>query len=561
MIVLSVGILVCTLVCALIFDLKMTEITERDMSNLVTSLAQSFDPESEPDEEAIRLSEAAGGNRITIIGADGRVLADSKYDAASMENHRDRAEIKQADHRPVGLVIRESETLGYKMMYAAKRTDDGYYIRVAGEYAGLISDLISFLPAMFGAGVLAMLAASLLAGRFAKSVSAPISSLSMSLIGIKDGSVSLNPEDYPYDELQDMAQGINRLSSIIKMNVDKLREEKDKIDYILDNMREGFVLLDKEASVLVINRSACRFFQCEKDVIGRNFLRVTRDMDFVNGLDRVVKTGEPVCFDSECDGKIMEANLYFVRENACDEYTGGVILILTDVTESRKAVAIRRDFFSNASHELKTPITSIKGFSEMLTSDLELAPEQKKLFLSRIAAETERMDALINDIILISQLESSALPQELCEQDFTSVVTDCIAESEPLAKSEGIRIQSELEPCKIMAERKDLYSLAGNLIINGMKYNRKGGRLEIVLKDQENRIFFQVFNEGETIPKEHQGRVFERFYRMDQGRTKNVGGTGLGLSIVRNVVERYRGTIELKSSREEGTTFTILLPK
>lgn len=561
MIILSVGILLCAAVCAVIFDLEITETTEKDLGHMVTAMAQSFDSEGDPGEEAMRLSEAVGWKRVTIIRGDGVVLADSQYDAASMGNHLDRTEIRQADYQKVGHIIRESETLGYKMIYAATKTGDGYYIRVAGEYAGLLSDFISFLPAIFGAAALAMLVASLLANRFAKSVSAPISSLSDSMMGVKDGRVALNPENYPYEELQDMAREINRLSGMIKQNMDRLKEEKNKIDYLLDNMNEGFVLLDREGTILIINQKACQFFQCGKNAVEKGFLRISREMDFINGLEQVIKTGEPVCFDSEAEGRVIEANLYFVKENTYEEFTGGVIIILTDVTENRRAIAMRRDFFSNASHELKTPMTSIKGFAEMMTSGMEVTPEQQRVFLERIGAEAARMNDLINDIILISKMESGELASELREQDFASAVSECIAEARPLAEQEEIRIQTHLEPCKVIADQRDLYSLAGNLISNAIKYNRKGGLVEIWLEDRGDHLFFQVLNEGEAIPKEKQARVFERFYRLDQGRTKSVGGTGLGLAIVKHIIERYKGSVELKSSPEEGTTFTVRLPK
>lgn len=560
-IILLVGILLCAAVSAIIFDLKITETTQSDMRTIVTAMAVGLKESGDLDEEALRLSKAAGGKRVTIIAQDGTVEADSVYDADSMENHGNRTEIKQANYQKVGTVIRESETLGYKMIYAATKTPGGYYLRVSGEYAGLLADFLSFLPAMIGAVLFAILIATILANRFARSVSAPIASLSQSLMGVKDGSVSLTPENYPYEELQDMAQGINQLSGIIKINVGKLKEEKNKIDYILDNMNEGFVLLDKGETVLIINQSACQFFKCDKSVVGRSFLRVTRNMEFINGVERAMKAAKTITFDTVSEGRIMEADIYVVTEDKYDEFSGGIIILLSDVTASRDAVKMRREFFSNASHELKTPITSIKGFSEMLVSDIALDPAQKREFINRIASETERMNVLINDIIMISRMESGDVLEEAFEMDFASIVHECLEESQPLAAAEGVRILSNMEPCLITADRKDLYALASNLITNAVKYNKKNGKVKITLDNCNDHLLFQVYNEGDFIPEEKQGRIFERFYRLDHGRTKTVGGTGLGLAIVKHVVERYHGTVELTSAMEEGTTFTVNLPK
>ena len=599
--VLCVGILICAITSALIFDAKITGITENDMKVLATSLEEGFeravqqqqDRQAPLDQDfyetlAMDLSRSAEGHRVTLISPEGEVVGDSEIDSTTMENHGDRAEIREAGYDRVGTMIRESDTLGYKMIYAAIQTENGYYLRVAGEYQGLISDLISFLPAIFGSVCVALLAAVVLANRFAKSVSRPIVDLSQSLVDVKDGSAVLKPETYPYDELQDMAQCINRLSENVRANIGRLHEERDKISYILDNMNEGFVLLDQGETVLIINHSACQFFGCEKNVIGRSFLRATRDMDFISSVEKAMKTGKVVTFDCHSEGRILEANIYLVgkeeereegqakpeKERAPGEQDrgllqlheeksadGGVIIILTDVTDSRNSVKLRREFFSNASHELKTPITSIKGFAEMLSSDIELEPSQKQEFIRRIAMETERMNGLINDIIMISRMESGDIAENLTEVDFASVIKECVDEVQPLCASEDVRISSRLDPCLIRADRKDLYSLASNLISNAVKYNKKRGRVEITLQNKGDRAVLRVFNEGEGIPEEKQARIFERFYRLDQGRSKAVGGTGLGLAIVKHVVERYGGTVALSSSEQEGTVFTVNLPK
>ena len=237
-------------------------------------------------------------------------------------------------------------------------------------------------------------------------------------------------------------------------------------------------------------------------------------------------------------------------------------LKINDLTaQKREAANLRRDFFANASHELKTPITSIKGSAELLCADIPLSDEQRRELLTRIGLEAERMHSLINDIIMISRLESGGVIGEREKIDLTQAVRDYCDELSALTEQNHLRLDLRLEPVTLRANRKNVYEVIGNLIINAVNYTPPGGQVEISLTSGAEEVTLTVRNDAEPIAPEHQRRIFERFYRIDQGRSKAAGGTGLGLSIVKHAVERLGGTIRLESNEDIGVLFMVCLPR
>jgi len=557
--ILIAALLICSVLSAAIFGMKQTDAKQDEMIRIVRMVAEQFDPEQDQNTQARAFAAMLDGIRVTIIDMDGNVTGDSAVDYQIMENHSDRAEIMEARGTKIAVSVRQSSTIGKKLMYAVIRTPDGYYIRLAEEYGGMVTGLVSFLPAVLLAALLSLIIAFVLANKFSNSVTGPILAMNNSLIGVKDGSVTLEPDEYPYDELQDMADKINALAADISLHIGKLQEEKDKIAFILDNMKEGFILLDDKQNVLLINNSACTNLQCNKGAIGQSILHCTQNLDFLQTVDAAMRGHQNKVIDINADGRVIETEFAVV-----DDQSGigkGLIVTMTDVTEKRNAVKMRRDFFSNASHELKTPITSIKGSTELLCADVPLEDEQRKELLARIGLETDRMYSLINDIIMINRIESGEVTGEKDTIDLASIVRECCGEAAPFAEQSGLSITMDLESAAIHANYKNVYEMVSNLIMNAVKYNRPNGNLDVSLKNRNNEIVFTVRNDGEPIPPEHHHRVFERFYRVDKGRSKTVGGTGLGLSIVKHVVDSLGGVIRLESDREKGTIFTVKFPK
>lgn len=556
--ILIIALLICSVISAAIFGTKQTDAKQEELSRIACIIAGQFDPAQDQNTQANAFADMLDGIRVTIIDADGNVTGDSAVDYTTMENHADRPEIKEARVTKIAVSTRQSAAIGKRLMYAAIKTSDGYYIRLAEEYSSMAAGLISFLPAISISALLSLIIAFFLANKFAGSVIGPIAAMNNSLIGVKDGSITLKPDEYPYDELRDMAVKINALTADISMHIGKLQDEKDKISFILDNMKEGFILLDDKQNVLLINNSACVYMRCGKSVIGQSILHCTQNFNFLLTVDAAISKNQDMALDINTDGRVIETQ--FTITGGLRGIGGGLIITMTDVTESRNAIKMRRDFFANASHELKTPITSIKGSAELLCSDIILEDSQRKELLTRIGLETERMHSLINDIIMINRMESGEVTGDKERTDLAAIVRECCGEAMPLAERTGLTMNMDLEQAALYANYKNLYELASNLIMNAVKYNRPGGSVGVSLKNYGQEAVLIVRNDGDPIPPEHQNRVFERFYRVDKGRSKTAGGTGLGLSIVKHVVDSMGGSIRLESNEESGTTFTVRIP-
>ena len=536
--VLCAGLVCCLLLTAAIFDAKTTQQTETQLRSLATALGSAYDANGDADAQASQFSRQIGGLRVTVIAKDGTVLGDSAADYKTMENHAGREELKAAEGAGVGISVRPSETLGTRLMYAAVRTQGGDYIRVAMQYNGFLRDLVSLLPALLGAGLVAFAVAAFVATRVAKTVTDPISDFTESLKNVQEGGARLEPEKYPYEEMQAMAGDINRMSEEIARNMRRLEREKAKIDYILDNMNEGFVLLDTD----------------------QNILHATRNIPLIDGVAAVLKKGGHVAVDMPLpDKRKGEVNISRVKPEDTGAIDGGAIIIISDVTAQRNAAKMRQDFFESASHDLKTPITSIKGFAELLCSDMPLGGNKQEAISKRILKETMRMSSLISDIIMISRLESGDITFEREVLDLAAVVSECCSDAAEFARSSKVSISCTTQPCVLSASHREMSELAGNLITNAVKYNRQGGRVEVNLTNENGAPCLRVFNTGEPIAPEYAQRIFERFYRIDKGRSKAAGGTGLGLAIVKHIATNYGASVTVTAA-PDGNTFTVLFP-
>lgn len=542
-----------------IFDKKLTSEKKNEMLRLVKVMADEFNKDEDNNEQAERFGDESDGVRVTIVRSDGVVTGDSQADYRKMDNHSGREEIKKAQSSKSAITVRKSSTVGKKLMYAVTRTEDGYYIRLSEEYNSIILDAMSFLPAMILVMLISCELAIYLAGKMSEKIASPILVMNESLSGVQDGTTRLDAESYPYDELKDMAVKINKLAEDVSNHIETIKQEKDKIEYILDRMKEGFMLLDSNSKIIIINKRACKYMSSDKSVVGKDLYHLTRNLQFISYATESFETGKNMRMDIEYEDKIIEVSFNPV-ERGNGDIENGLILIMTDVSAKRNAEKLRREFFANASHELKTPITSIKGSAELLCSDIPINEEQRMEMLKRIGVESERMTTLIEDILMINRLESGELSRESEFVDMEKIVKEDIDEMASMAEKAGVHINAATEEAVIFANPRDIHELTGNLIVNAIKYNEEGGSVDIVLKKQNDMIEFSVRNDGEVIPLNKQGRVFERFYRVDKGRSRNVGGTGLGLAIVKHVVDSLDGVITLESTEKTGTKFTVKLP-
>ena len=341
-----------------------------------------------------------------------------------------------------------------------------------------------------------------------------------------------------------------------KMTMEEIVAERNKAQYVLNNMSEGLVLCDKNGYVSSMNKVANVVLGCGNVPIGKHIVNYTRNVDVINGVADAYNKGKVVTFDFDApDGRVISANITRATENS----DIGVIIVLIDVTTDRETQKLRQEFFSNASHELKTPITSIQGYSELLTSGMEYPPEQKKEFLLRIKKEAQNMTTLINDILMISRLEAGTTVQSKNEFDISLMLDEILLSAKPMIDEQKLNVVCNCPSIIINAEYKRIYELFNNVIINAVKYNKPEGSVLINVNSAGKKLHFNVKDTGIGIPDVSQQRVFERFYRVDKGRSKKIGGTGLGLAIVKHIVNYYKGTVTLRSKLGEGTEIDILI--
>lgn len=555
--VLAVALLVGSVLSAAIFDYILTDVKENELTSMASIFAELYDPDADGDNLSDVISGLQGGTRITIIDADGTVLGDSDADYTEMENHLNRDEIRSAAQDGSAVIIRTSSTLGKKLIYAVVQTDSGVYVRISQEYNGILRDMVALLPGLLLAGIAAMMVSGAFSAHMARTVSEPIRAMSEGLYGVKNGDIRLQVERYPYDELKSMAQNINDLAEDVSTQIRRLRAEKAKTDFLLDNIDEGFVLLDRCGYIRLINSSACLVLGLRKGESGRLF-ELTKEPTLLAAMEKVYENWEDEAADMPCGGRILRARFTHVDKQPGIE--GSIILTLTDVTAARRSMQMRQEFFSNASHELKTPITAIKGSAELLCSDLPLQESQRRELLTRIGLESERMNTLIQDIIMLSRIENGGVSSDVELHDLENIVLECVGEVRPLTVKHHLTITPHTEQIDFIGSRKNLYELFSNLIVNAVKYNVSGGKVELYLERVNGGVSFRIRNDGEPIPPEQQERVFERFYRVDRGRSRAVGGTGLGLSIVKHIVDAAGGTVRLSSSMQEGTWVRVFLP-
>ena len=563
--IILVAVALSSIISAAIVGDDMQNQTERDMLRILHVMAASYDPDASAQEQAGALSEAASGARVTILSPDGSVRADSHAAAAGMENHAGREEFTLARSEGEGISVRESRTVGRKLMYAAVRTESGDVLRLADDFDGMLANMGRQIPSIVISLIVAIGVSLLLADRMAHSVAAPLSAMSAGLLQIGQGNYDFQLPPTRYEELGRMADSIRSLADALESSASALFREREKVDYILKNMEEGLVLCDEASNVLTVNNSARRFFGCDEEVEGHNIIRLIRNTRVTDAVEDALRNGKSSLFDLEtADGRIVSLHITRVRGDFLEPgRQAGVILLMIDVTADRTSQRTRQEFFSNASHELKTPITSIAGFAELLEAGVIKDPVKQDEYLRRIITESKRMAGLLGDILMISRLESGGGTAERRPVDLTAVCREVAGSLEPQARENGVTVSVEGGEAVVPADPGQMHELCMNLIENAVKYNRPGGRVDVRVGPADGAgrgVRLLVEDTGIGIPAESQDRLFERFYRVDKGRSRKMGGTGLGLSIVKHIVGAYGGEIALKSVEGEGTAITVVLP-
>jgi len=519
---------------------------------------------TEPEALAQQFHAAAPDKRLTIIDTDGTVLADTDADASTLEDHNSRPEVAQAEATGWGEAVRQSDTMGTSMLYVAKRFADGMIGRASMPLSSIDTLVMSGAWGFVIASVAAILLAFLLARRTANRIVSPLNSVGIALQGVLDGKKTPGLEGLQADdELRPILRYIDKLMEQLGGYIQSITDERDKVSLILDCMDEGLILLDTEGKVLAINRAARTLFGFSEDEQDDGALLVTRSRRLREAIHDCQEKHSSIMLDVDALTEDARSLRMFVSPVSGRQYEGqavGTSILISDVTELKKAEGIRSEFTANVSHELKTPLTSIKGFTDMLSSGMVTSPADQKRFITMIGVEVDRLIDLINDILKLSELESVAIDQTQERSDVLEAAKDTASLLEPSAKAAGVTLAVEGASATVSVPMSRLKELLFNLMGNGIKYSENGGTVSTRIAIQDGKAVISVQDNGIGIPEEDQSRVFERFYRVEKGRARKNGGTGLGLAIVKHITQLYGGTVGLESEVGKGSTFTVTLP-
>lgn len=509
---------------------------------------------NEPAEMADILKKAIDYDvRVTFIDAQGNVKFDSEADPAEMENHSDREEFKEAMANGEGESTRFSQTLGYTTYYYAIKYNGGV-LRFSTDKENLAGVFLAVIPMLvvFAGGIIFI--TTIISIKLSESMIKPINSL-VKQLDLRNENIG--QFETPYEELEPIIKNADVLMGRIHKNMNKIKAEREKISLITENMVEGMILLDEDMTVLSVNKSALKILGNSFDPTEHTKINhMTDDQQIIGLLEEAKESGA-------ANGIITEKSRFYrafankvYSENSLDF---GIIIFFVDVTEEIQSEQIRRDFSANVSHELKTPLTTIKGFGELLENGIFTKEEDVKKYGGMIYRESERLLYLINDIIRLSQIEE----QEHVLSDKIDLLKTAHDVEEILrhkADNREVTMTVEGEPVQIYGNQSYITELFLNLMDNAIKYNHEGGSLNVKVGIENGKAFAVFSDTGIGISDEHQSRVFERFYRVDKSRSKKIGGTGLGLSIVKHIVAYHSGEIQLESEPEKGTTITVKLP-
>ena len=483
--------------------------------------------------------------RLTWIAADGTVLYDTVTDAESLENHADREEVRAALRNGAGESTRYSATLLQKTMYCAQRLADGSVLRVSISRATAGVLLVGLVQPILVVLIVALILSGVLAKNISRRIVSPLNELDLE-----------HPlENEAYEELAPLLGRINRQHRQIDTQLAELERQKNEFAQVTDNMREGLVLLDEKGTVLSINPAARTLFGADGDCVGKDFLTIDRSHDMSLAIAAAMEQGHGET-RAERGGRVWQFDISRIGANGT---AVGAVLLAFDITERETAEQNRREFTANVSHELKTPLQGIIGSAELLENGMVKEADVPR-FVGHIRAEAQRLVTLIGDIIRLSQLdEGDEMPRETV--DLLALSQEAADDLKTAAAEKNIAIAVEGESETIGGVRRLLYEVIYNLCDNAIKYNVEGGSVKVSVGERDGKAFVSVADTGIGIAPEHQSRIFERFYRVDQSHSKASGGTGLGLSIVKHAVQYHHSEIELHSEEGRGTTIRIWLPK
>lgn len=494
--------------------------------------------------------------RVTVVDKSGKVLSDSETaDVSNMENHIDREEIVAALHGKPVAVTRRSDTTNKDMVYSAVKVDlsadDYVFVRVSTPVDSVNLYATSTILPNFYVLIAAIIAAVILSVVLTKSLVKPMAEIKNNLIALNNGTFTPSTPSEKDPEINKMLSEINDIGEKLSDTITTVSEDNKKLDYILNNVSDGIVVITREGNIEVVNDNAKLVFDVKNDAISSNYTILSANEKFISAVSDAV---------NERINKVFEFttaahDVYLTSIRCLDG--GMTIIVLSDITAVKHGEEIRSEFFANASHELKTPLTAIKGFNDVI--GMKSKDGDIGTLSAKIDKEVNRVVSLIDDMLNLSKLETTKTP--IVEKvDLVAVAYDAEESISALARNKNVNIEISGEGVVEM-EKDHAYELVKNLMENAVRYNEDGGHVFVSVDEKSDKVTLKVKDDGIGIDEENQSRIFERFYRVNKSRSRETGGTGLGLSIVKHVAELYDAKLTLSSTLGAGTEITVSFKK
>ncbi|MDH7577185.1 MAG: ATP-binding protein [Bacillota bacterium] len=510
------------------------------------------------------------GARITLIDPAGEVLADSDYHPRQLQNQKNAPEVKAALQSGYGSSIRRGEKEDAYFLFVAstipeKNREAAGVLRLSVPLSQVDASITKMWRIFFGALLVILAVGSFLSRRLATGLTRPLSEITAVARRIAQGDWEIELGPLTQGEVGELAAAVNGMSRTLKEKVRELAESKVRLEAVLANMESGVLLADHVGHISLVNRAAEKLLGItEKDVLGKSHVEVVKNYLLSSLIDEVLRTRER---------RKEEVALIFPKERILEAHAApifgarqeprGVVVVLHDISEIRRLERVRAEFVANVSHELKTPITAVKGFAETLLSGALYNYRAAEEFVHIINEEAERLSRLILDLLELSKIESREVKMQVEPLELGAQIKWIVNKLKPQFQKKGLTLSTDLPAGAffVQADRDRLEQVFLNLLDNSLKYTPGGGQVEVSLQEQENEVVVGIKDNGIGIPSEDLPRIFERFYRVDKARSRKLGGTGLGLAIVKHLVEAHRGRVWVESELGKGSVFYFSLPQ
>ncbi len=533
------AVIIFALASSLYFSNELSKQVTNEIRNKCSYIERFLSKSEDPVLAIKELNLPVNEVRITLISNSGKVLYDNNVNTDDLDSHLGREEIIEVFETGIGESKRYSTTLAKETYYYALTVNDDVAIRVSKTTSNIYGVFYRTLPFICIMAIAIFFTCHLAAKRLTKNIIDPLNDF------------DFDNGEIPYEELSGFIGQITHQKQLINDQLVEIKNSSTTIKAINDNMKEGLITVDRNGVILSANKSILKLLGKTKAVIGKNVVELTRNVETLDRIELALE-GNNQELVLELGKKIF--NIYF-----SPLIDNGVLILYVDITEKAKREKLRREFSTNVSHELKTPLTSISGYAELLESGL-VKDEDISVFAGKIKNESGRLLTLVEDIIRISELDETSENRKMEDVNLKVIANDVLNDLSIKAHRNSITLELNGVDVNINANRQMMYELLYNLVDNAIKYNQEDGKVVIEINNQNDEAICKVIDNGIGIPSEDFDRIFERFYRVDRSRSKKTGGTGLGLSIVKHIVNDHGGRIKVDSIENKGTSITVTLP-